>query len=137
MTEETRITLNLASLTEPPLRAYLSPIPSDGHIYDYELVKEGLGQWVKWSESLKHVSPIPRDALYSEIIVPTIDTIRYTRLMQLLVTHQKACLFVGPTGTGKSVYITVRLNFLDILYLVCCVDVFLRKLHYLTFCILC
>ena len=107
MTEDTRINLNLPSLTEPPLRPYLNPIPSDGHIYDYELVKEGLGRWVKWSESLKDVAPIPRDAVHSEIIVPTVNTVQYTRLMHLLVTHHKACLFVGPTGTGKSVYITV------------------------------
>jgi len=109
MTEDTRINLNLPGLTEPPLRPYLNPIPPDGDIYDYELVKEGLGRWVKWSESLLDVPAIPRDALYSEIIVPTVDTVRYTRLMQLLVTHHKACLFVGPTGTGKSLYITVSL----------------------------
>jgi len=107
MTEETRASLNLVSLTEAPLRPYLCPIPRDGLIYDYEMVKEGLGRWVRWSESLKDVPPIPCDAVYSEIIVPTVDTIRYTRLMHLLVSHQKACLFVGPTGTGKSVYIVV------------------------------
>ena len=107
MTEDTRSTLNLASLTGPPLRPYVSPIPRDGQIYDYAVTKEGLSEWVKWSECLKDVPPIPRDALYCEIIVPTIDTIRYTRLMHLLVTHQRACLFVGPTGTGKTAYITV------------------------------
>jgi len=107
MTEDTRVNLNLLSLTEPPLRPYLSPVPQDGLLYDYEMVKEGIGRWVKWSDALQDVPPIPRDALYSEIIVPTIDTIRYTRLMDLLVTHHKSCLFVGPTGTGKSVYITV------------------------------
>jgi len=108
VTEDTRIRLNLVKPTEPLQHSHMSPVPRDGLIYDYEVVKEGNGRWMKWSESLKNVPPIPRDASYSEIIVPTIDTVRFHRLMNLLVTHHKACLFVGPTGTGKSVYITVR-----------------------------
>lgn len=114
MAEETRQKLSLVSLTEAPKRPYSVLIPKDGSIYDYRFVKEGMGRWEKWSEALKDSTPIPKDATFNEIIVPTVDTIRYTALMEMMVTHQKACLFVGPTGTGKSVYIIdFLLNKLD------------------------
>lgn len=77
-------------------------------MFDYQFVKEGLGQWVLWADMLKEVPPIPKDAQFNSIIVPTVDTVRYTYLMDMLVKHEKPCLFVGPTGTGKSVYIQVK-----------------------------
>lgn len=41
---------------------------------------------------------IDPEAEYTSIIVPTMDTIRYTFLLDQLVTCSKHCLFVGPTG---------------------------------------
>lgn len=81
-------------------------------MYDYEFVKEGLGKWVPWSEKLVDAKPIAKDAQFNSIIIPTVDTVRSTYLMDMCVKHEKPCLFVGPTGTGKSVYIQVK-------YIVC------------------
>lgn len=46
---------------------------------------------------------IPKDAAYSSIVVPTIDTIRHDSLMTNLVEHGFHVLATGDTGTGKSV----------------------------------
>lgn len=66
-----------------------------------------LGQWVLWTDEIKDAQPIPKGARFNTIIIPTVDTIRYMFLMDLLLKHEKSTLIVGPTGTGKSVYITV------------------------------
>ncbi|KAJ3297193.1 Dynein heavy chain 3, axonemal [Borealophlyctis nickersoniae] len=86
------------------------PIPGAGMIYDYVFEKERKfgGSWKVWTDTIGKFD-IPAKAKFNSITVPTIDTARYGYLLDLYITHQKQVLFVGPTGTGKSVYINNKL----------------------------
>ncbi|KAF4024010.1 hypothetical protein G4228_015792 [Cervus hanglu yarkandensis] len=67
------------------------------------------GRWIHWNELIKSISLGNKRVKIQDIIVPTMDTIRYTFLMDLSITYAKPLLFVGPTGTGKSVYVKDKL----------------------------
>ncbi|CAI9619066.1 unnamed protein product [Staurois parvus] len=78
----------------------------------YEL--KGRGRWVHWNEFIKSTNVGDKNTKIQDIIVPTMDTVRYTFLMDMSIKYSKPLLFVGPTGTGKSVYVKDKLmNNLD------------------------
>ncbi|XP_023571552.1 dynein heavy chain 12, axonemal isoform X1 [Octodon degus] len=85
------------------------PFDEKGLVYDYMYELKNRGRWLHWNELIKSTTLEDKHVNIQDIIVPTMDTIRYTFLMDLSITSEKPLLFVGPTGTGKSVYVKDKL----------------------------
>ncbi|KAG2482389.1 hypothetical protein HYH03_018685 [Edaphochlamys debaryana] len=80
------------------------PPPGGAHsVYDF-FFDTDRDAWRLWTE-LIDTAPIPKDAKFRRIIIPSIDTVRYTYLLDKGVAHAQPVLIVGPTGTGKSVLV--------------------------------
>ena len=81
------------------------PIPDEGLVYDYKFDTNGDGSWILWTDTIPSNFQINVKAKYNDILVPTIDTERYSFILKLLIENNKKTLIIGPTGTGKSMYI--------------------------------
>lgn len=66
-------------------------------------------KWVPWSVLTKGFE-IPPGAKFHEVIVPTLDTARTTWMLDLFVRNRVPCVFIGPTGTGKSTMLAKHLK---------------------------
>jgi dynein heavy chain len=85
--------------------------PKEGVVYDFsfDAEKGGFSHWLSTVE----VKPIDAETQFQQIVVTTIDTVRYKALLEMLLLHGRQVLFGGPTGTGKTVYIKDLLESLD------------------------
>jgi len=77
--------------------------PEEKLVYDYQFDTANM-EWVNWMTTVKEYH-VDINLNYSEIVVPTLDSIRMKYFKRLLIMNSKHCLIPGPTGTGKSVNI--------------------------------
>uniref|UniRef100_A0A8C9Z160 Dynein axonemal heavy chain 3 n=1 Tax=Sander lucioperca TaxID=283035 RepID=A0A8C9Z160_SANLU len=76
--------------------------PERGTVYDYYFHKDGQGQWNIWTDSITNEENVIPVAV-SDLIIPTMETARQLFFLRTYLAHEIPMLFVGPTGTGKSV----------------------------------
>ncbi|EDO35852.1 predicted protein [Nematostella vectensis] len=69
-------------------------------LYEYYFDSKKL-LWVPWLDVVPEYVHNP-DLKYNEILVPTVDTVRTTWLLQLMVNIHRPVLLVGETGTSKT-----------------------------------
>eukprot|EP01028_Stygiella_incarcerata_P009150 TRINITY_DN426_c0_g1_i1.p1 TRINITY_DN426_c0_g1~~TRINITY_DN426_c0_g1_i1.p1 ORF type:complete len:4140 (-),score=1088.60 TRINITY_DN426_c0_g1_i1:191-12610(-) len=74
--------------------------PGKGTVFDYHLDLDTIS-WIPWIDTLSNFKLDPKKK-FSDIIVPTTDTIRYSWMVKHLATRGQNVLCVGPTGTGKT-----------------------------------
>ncbi|GBP05920.1 Dynein heavy chain 7, axonemal [Eumeta japonica] len=79
-------------------------------LMEKEFPEKGKGKWKLWMDDVVSAPAISRDTPANQILVTTLDSVRYLALFNLLVMHQKAVMMVGPTGTGKSSYVVASLH---------------------------
>lgn len=100
---------------DPLPKPFIFPIPKQGSVFDYRYIKEGKGKWKPWQDDVNSAPPLPRDIPVNQIIIQTNESVRIGAVLDLLVRHEKPVMLVGPTGTGKSVYIIdYMLNHMDL-----------------------
>lgn len=83
-------------------------MPDTGLVYDYcwETEKK---EWIIWTMTKPEFQVEIKNG-YSEIVVPTFDSIRMKFLKRLLLINRKHVLCPGPTGTGKTVNTQILLQ---------------------------
>jgi dynein heavy chain, axonemal len=80
-------------------------------LYEYCFDVESMC-WRSWRSFVTEYVP-PTNGKFSKIVVPTADLVRSTSLAKTILSEGKPCLFVGESGTAKTVTIQNYLNSLN------------------------
>lgn len=75
-------------------------LPSSS-LYDNFFNIENL-KFMRWEEKVPAFE-MPADRKFASILVPTVDTVRYSWLINQIMSLKKPALFCGESGTAKTV----------------------------------
>lgn len=57
--------------------------------------------WIRWTQTVPPYV-LPKTNNYSDLVIPTLDSIRNLHFLTTNVANKQHMLMVGPTGTGKT-----------------------------------
>jgi dynein heavy chain len=86
--------------------------PERGTIYDHVYFPEK-NKWSNWNDLIDKEEKISPKIRPQEVVVTTSDKVKYSYLLNMFIKNDVPTLYVGPTGTGKSIYIQNILQNLD------------------------
>ncbi len=83
----------------------MPPVEKGETIFEY-LVEECSGDWKHWSSRVdEYYYPPTTVPEYATILVPNVDNVRTTFLVDTIAKQDKAVLLIGEQGTAKTVMI--------------------------------
>ena len=80
-------------------------------LYDY-FFDGAAACWKSWGTAVGAYAP-PASGRFSDVVVPTADLVRSTWLLRTVLSVGAPCLFVGESGTAKTVTVQKYLHALD------------------------
>lgn len=89
-------------------------------LLDYALNIDSGGNWVPWAKLVPKVSVETHRVNSSDVVIPTIDTLRHEDLIMSWLLAYRAFILCGPPGSGKTMILASVLRSLsdyDIVYL--------------------
>ena len=78
------------------------PMPKEASVFTYVYVLQS-NSWKEWLDTVP-AQKLDEGMEFQNITVQTEDVVRYTYLIDTYTKNHNPVLLVGPTGTGKSVY---------------------------------
>lgn len=78
-------------------------IPTADTVYEYYFNEKEM-RFLHWNKIVPAFQYDPKLPFFS-LLVPTVDTVRYSTLLEMLVSINKPVFFTGNTGVGKSIII--------------------------------
>ncbi|GBF98747.1 dynein heavy chain axonemal [Raphidocelis subcapitata] len=99
------------ALAALPAGAAAAP-PEGLSLYEWTFEAGAGGRgWLPWMDALGGGNyTCDPDKRFSQIVVPTVDTVRYSFLLDTLLAGGHHALVVGETGTGKTLTVAAKLT---------------------------
>ncbi|CAF1548071.1 unnamed protein product [Rotaria magnacalcarata] len=104
----------LSGLSNAPIgsRAKAGQLPDEKLLlFDY-IFQPDIDQWIKWKDLIPQYEH-DRSKRFTELLVPTVDTIRLEWLMKSMISIHQPVLFVGDTGSSKTATILSCIRHFD------------------------
>ncbi|KAG2160116.1 dynein heavy chain and region D6 of dynein motor-domain-containing protein [Suillus bovinus] len=79
----------------------LPTMNSDNSIIDFD-VQIATGDWIAWQSKVPSIEIDAHAVTSSDIVVPTMDTVRHEEVLYSWLSEHKPLMLCGPPGSGKT-----------------------------------